>query len=139
MSIAMRLNIYIYIYHFNELPNFGAFFLNKLYVGIQKFIHSCALRKTNCLELKAIDFTSLLSSIDSHKINFICIPKCVKDTTKIKKTKQDVEEENESKKKRNQNKNKERVQNNKRDPQAKLAANQPFGEIFFKECREGQT
>ena len=32
-----------YTYHFKEFNGFGAFFVNKIHIGIQKFIHSCAM------------------------------------------------------------------------------------------------
>ena len=36
-----------YTYHFAEFPKFGAYFLNKIHVGTQKYIHSCVIRSPN--------------------------------------------------------------------------------------------
>ena len=68
-----------YTYHFAEFPKFGAYFLNKIHVGTQKYIHSCAIHSPNSLNLSVIDFSNFLSGIDSREINFIRLPKYIKD------------------------------------------------------------
>ena len=129
-----------YIWHFVEFPNFGAFFINKIYVGVQKFIHSCAFKNTNKLDIQAIEFSNFLSSIDSREINFIRLPKFLKDmTTKAHKSKRKREENNDDSQPRNKKKvAKDRIINkDERDPQAKLPANLQFGEVFCRECCSG--
>ena len=58
-----------YTYHFDEFPFFGAWFLNRIHVGVQRFIHSCAEREIPKLKLKAIDFRELLKSVKERTIH----------------------------------------------------------------------
>ena len=63
-----------YSYHFLEFQGFGAFFINKIHVGIQKFLHSCACGQVSKLNLLAIEFKHPLKSIDGREITFVCLP-----------------------------------------------------------------
>ena len=63
-----------YSYHFHEFQGFGAFFINKIHVGIQKFLHSCACGQVSKLNLLAIEFKHLLKSIDGREITFVRLP-----------------------------------------------------------------
>ena len=63
-----------YLYHFLEFQGFGAFFINKIHVGIQKFLHSCTCGQVSKLNLLAIEFKHLLKSINGREITFIRLP-----------------------------------------------------------------
>ena len=67
-----------YVFHFNEFPNFGAFFMHRVHVGVQKFLHSCADRSIKDINIKAIDYSPLLESIKEREIHFIRSPPWLK-------------------------------------------------------------
>ena len=129
-----------YVYHFIKFPLFGAWFINKIHTGVQKFLHSCALGKVDKLKLQALDFRNILSSVEDRSIAFVRSPAYVKTqfptNNKGKRKSGDGNGEGQ-KNKRNKGDTKERVLNNESDSQAKLGSDMPFGEVFCKEVRSG--
>ena len=123
-----------YIWHFSEFSNFGAFFINKIHVSVQKFIHYCAFKVPNKLNIQAIKFSTSLSLIDGREINFICIPKFLKEKTpkgnKSKRT-HDNEEDNNNQNRNKKKPAKENIKKEMRDPQAKIPPNLQFSEVFL--------
>ena len=131
-----------YVFHFNELPLFGAWFINKIHVGVQKFLHSCALGELNKLDLKAIDFVDLLRSIQDRSIAFVRAPSYVKDQLPKpnKNKRKPLEDDTYKIKKGKGNQGKDnKIENDEQDNQAKLGNGMAFGEVFCKEIRKGVT
>lgn len=129
-----------YAYHFLEFQGFGAFFINKIHVGTQKFLHSCACGQVSKLNLRAIEFKHLLKSIDEREVSFIRLPSYLrKPKTKKRDRDGDKEDRDGGGKGRDKRRDvkKKRVTYDERDPQAKLSANQRFGDVFCRECRTG--
>ena len=129
-----------YSYHFHEFQGFGAFFINKIHVGIQKFLHSCACGQVSKLNLLAIEFKHFLKSIDGREITFVRLPSYLRKPKSKKRDregdKDDRAEGGRGRDKRRDTK-KKRVTYDERDPQAKLATNQRFGDVFCRDCRAG--
>ena len=67
-----------YTYHFREFQGFSTYFVNKIHVGVQKFIHSCALGSILNLNISAIKFGTFLKSIENKEISFVSLPAFVK-------------------------------------------------------------
>ena len=109
--------------------------MNKIHVGVQKFIHSCVLGSVSNLNISAIEFGTFLKSIENREISFVCLPAFVKKKAK-KKQKHNETDNNQGRKKKKEGRQK-RVMYNKQDPQAKIAENQRFEDAFYKEFREG--
>ena len=131
-----------YCYHFSEFPNFGAYFLNKVHVGVQRFLYSCASGISSRLNVRALDFSGFLSSIENRSIEFIRLPKYIKDSTpkpskKRNRDREDHDQGGETKKKVKAGK--EKVQNEDSDTSTRLAQNMVLGEVLCKEVREGIT
>ena len=87
------------------------------------------------LNISAIEFGSFLKAIQNREISFVCLPVFIKKQDP-KKRKREDQDESQGRKKKKEGKKKQ-VTYNEMDPQAKLMENQRFGDVFFKECREG--
>ena len=131
-----------YVFHFNEFPLFGAWFINKIHVGVQRYLHSCALGIPSKLDTTAIDFSDMIRSIQNRSIAFVRAPSYVKDQlpnrNKGKRRAEENEDEGPRTKKGKGNKNRDnKVTNDEQDAQAKLGHGMVFGEVFCREVRDG--
>ena len=138
-----------YTYHFNEFPNFRAFFMHKIHVGVQKFLHSCANRNKQDINLKEIDYSPFLESIQERELYFIWSPPWLKKrlfptqkqvgvqqqptNTPIETPKKE-EGQPEAKKLRTGGKT---VQNDNKDPISRPAVDYTFGTVFSQFHRNG--
>ena len=89
-----------YVYQLASIPQFGAYFISKLHEGIQVFLHSCGSRDSKKIDFAAIDFSSLLKSIQRQDIQFIRLPKYIKKVSF--KEQEDTKDNNPSKNKNKQ-------------------------------------
>ena len=67
-----------YTFYFKKFHGFDAFFVNKIHVGVQKFIHLYSMGFASKLNIKAIKFRSFLKTIENREIIFVRLPAFIK-------------------------------------------------------------
>ena len=115
---------------------------------MQVFLHCCGTRDANAIDFSAINFSDLLTSIQRQALQFICLPKYIKNVSnKDQDNNKDTNTGKNKNKRRNQG-NSDANNNNPRgnpvkltnpdtDPECLLPANLEYKRAFSKKLKTG--
>jgi hypothetical protein len=123
--------------------------MQKIHVGVQKMIHSCADGVVSQINFRAINFTTLLESVENREISFIRAPKWLK-TKKAQNNDVGVKTPGDNKRRRDEGNVQgpedkkrqrvmDRVDNRDTDKDSILSKDHSFAKVFNPMTRNGVT